>query len=484
MLSSRGHFSARSSPASPSPPPRSRAWRARPGSRRRPARRAQRRARRRRAGRAARASARRALARPDARGRRRPVPRCLATRSRGIRDLALALLSPQAQIDRRRGVGRPPPAPRPARLARADRARRLRRRRLDRQLARRPRRRRERDRPRAARPAGRVQGRDEFARLGIAFNEMADQLEAARRQELGAERARLRDATVRFGEALAATPRRRPAPARDRRDRRSRRPARPAGSSSASAARSSRPARSPTAGERFELPLTAGRQSFGTLTLAGRGLHGRPAAHGRRRSSPTRRSRSRTPACTGSSPRQALVDMLTGLANRRHCEEALASELLARRALRRLRLPSCSPTSTASSRSTTATGTRSATACWSSSPRRSASACARSTSPPAGAARSSRSSCPGTDLEGAAHLAERARTALEERTILAPDGTRIYVTVSLGVAAFPEAADADNLVASADGALYEAKRAGRTASSRRGRRATAQRLISDSARVA
>src|ERR1041384_409350 len=47
---------------------------------------------------------------------------------------------------------------------------------------------------------------------------------------------------------------------------------------------------------------------------------------------------------------------------------------------------------------------------------------------------------PGTELDGAARLAERARRALEERTILAPDGTPIHVTVSLGVAAFPEAA--------------------------------------------
>ena len=38
---------------------------------------------------------------------------------------------------------------------------------------------------------------------------------------------------------------------------------------------------------------------------------------------------------------------------------------------------------------------------------------------------------------------------------------KINVTVSLGVAAFPEASDADNLVAAADGALYEAKRAGK-----------------------
>ncbi|MDQ2981672.1 MAG: GGDEF domain-containing protein, partial [Actinomycetota bacterium] len=68
---------------------------------------------------------------------------------------------------------------------------------------------------------------------------------------------------------------------------------------------------------------------------------------------------------------------------------------------------------------------------------------------------------PGTNLEGATRLADRARTALEERTILAPDGSRIHVTVSLGVAAFPEVAAGDNLVAAADGALYEAKHTGK-----------------------
>ena len=68
---------------------------------------------------------------------------------------------------------------------------------------------------------------------------------------------------------------------------------------------------------------------------------------------------------------------------------------------------------------------------------------------------------PGTELDGAARLAERARSALEERTILAPDGTPIHVTVSMGVAAFPEAAIGEGLVPAADGALYEAKRTGK-----------------------
>ncbi|MGI8607354.1 MAG: diguanylate cyclase [Gaiellaceae bacterium] len=49
-----------------------------------------------------------------------------------------------------------------------------------------------------------VRGRDEFARLGRAFNEMAGQLET-RVDELAWERGRARDALTRFGEALAAT---------------------------------------------------------------------------------------------------------------------------------------------------------------------------------------------------------------------------------------------------------------------------------------
>jgi HAMP domain-containing protein len=49
-----------------------------------------------------------------------------------------------------------------------------------------------------------VRGRDEFALLGSAFNDMANQLQA-RLAELEAERGRLRGAITRFGEALAST---------------------------------------------------------------------------------------------------------------------------------------------------------------------------------------------------------------------------------------------------------------------------------------
>ena len=49
-----------------------------------------------------------------------------------------------------------------------------------------------------------VRGRDEFAALGSAFNDMAAQLEQ-RVRELDAERGRVRDTIARFGDALAAT---------------------------------------------------------------------------------------------------------------------------------------------------------------------------------------------------------------------------------------------------------------------------------------
>jgi diguanylate cyclase (GGDEF)-like protein len=68
---------------------------------------------------------------------------------------------------------------------------------------------------------------------------------------------------------------------------------------------------------------------------------------------------------------------------------------------------------------------------------------------------------PGTDLEGGAALAERIRANLRGRIITAPDGERVHVTASFGVAAYPDAEGKDDLVAAADAALYEAKRAGK-----------------------
>jgi diguanylate cyclase (GGDEF)-like protein len=67
---------------------------------------------------------------------------------------------------------------------------------------------------------------------------------------------------------------------------------------------------------------------------------------------------------------------------------------------------------------------------------------------------------PGTDLAGGAQVAERIRAALAGRMVLV-DGTPIPVTASFGVAAVPPEKTASELFAAADTALYEAKRAGK-----------------------
>jgi diguanylate cyclase (GGDEF)-like protein len=68
---------------------------------------------------------------------------------------------------------------------------------------------------------------------------------------------------------------------------------------------------------------------------------------------------------------------------------------------------------------------------------------------------------PGTDLEGAAQVAERIRAALAEREILSVDGAPLHVTASFGVAASNPTTTVQQLVEAADEALYRAKRAGK-----------------------
>jgi diguanylate cyclase (GGDEF)-like protein len=68
---------------------------------------------------------------------------------------------------------------------------------------------------------------------------------------------------------------------------------------------------------------------------------------------------------------------------------------------------------------------------------------------------------PHTDLEGAYAIAERIRTGIEAARVARNDGEGVLrVTASLGVASLTDGSK-DDLIADADGALYEAKRTGK-----------------------
>jgi diguanylate cyclase (GGDEF)-like protein len=69
---------------------------------------------------------------------------------------------------------------------------------------------------------------------------------------------------------------------------------------------------------------------------------------------------------------------------------------------------------------------------------------------------------PQTSREGAAHLAERLRIAIAEREIVFAGTPVDGITASFGVASGPEEGMTQiDLVASADAALYQAKRGGK-----------------------
>jgi diguanylate cyclase (GGDEF)-like protein len=68
---------------------------------------------------------------------------------------------------------------------------------------------------------------------------------------------------------------------------------------------------------------------------------------------------------------------------------------------------------------------------------------------------------PESDLKGATQLAKRLRLAISKARVELPDGRLLKVTASFGVADKGDLASAEQLVAAADDALYEAKRAGK-----------------------
>jgi two-component system, cell cycle response regulator len=302
-----------------------------------------------------------------------------------------------------------------------------------------------------------VRGRDEFAGLGRAFNEMADQLQA-RLSELDEERRRLREATMRFGEALAAT--------HDVDGLLNTIIETAVESTGATGGllvgeggeilRKGEPA---SGKDTIELELAAGREKFGNLILYGDHF--------------TDEARETASWLVGHAlialenarlhrtvQRQALVDSLTGLANRRLCEAALEKEMArAERfseplALVLADLDDFKAVNDAHGH-------------------------------PAGDevlrefGRTLQDSIreidlagrwggeefivilPATDLAGGTKLAERIRAAFARRVTVSPAGERLSTTASLGVASYDGSGTPHDLLSAADTALYAAKRAGK-----------------------
>jgi diguanylate cyclase (GGDEF)-like protein len=300
-----------------------------------------------------------------------------------------------------------------------------------------------------------VRGRDEFAELGTAFNDMAAQLEA-RLAELEAERAHVRDALARFGEALTAT-----------HDSKQLLSIVAATAAEATAARGSRivlPDGTVVAsgdadgeGERLILPLTASGERFGTLELVGDSFSKEQrmnaaslAAHAVVALENAR--------LHGMVERQALVDGLTGLANRRAASDALHAE-----AARAERLETPLSVVLADLDGFKEVNDEHGHAVGDAVLRAFAEVLRDTLRESDLAGRWGGEEflllLPGADEEGAAQLADRVRIGLAARRIPSVPGLR--VTASFGVAEYAGEANTQQLVAAADDALYRAKRGGK-----------------------
>jgi diguanylate cyclase (GGDEF)-like protein len=302
-----------------------------------------------------------------------------------------------------------------------------------------------------------VKGRDEFAELGRAFNEMAAQLEA-RLEDLEDERRRLRKANIRFGDALAS--------ALDPDQLR-----RVIVESAVEATNADGGVVISEDGsviesgdivpgsEQLEFELSAGRRSFGLLRLHGSDfdVEERMTAASLAGQAVVALENARLHRIV---ERQALVDGLTGLANRRQADETLATELA--RAERiggpvGLILADVDDFKAVNDRHGHPTGDMVL---------RDLAATLRETVREIDtAARWGGEEfaviLPGTDLEGAAQVAERLRVALAEREILSVVGEPLHVTASFGAASSGSSTTLAQLVGAADEALYRAKRAGK-----------------------
>jgi diguanylate cyclase (GGDEF)-like protein len=302
-----------------------------------------------------------------------------------------------------------------------------------------------------------VRGRDEFAQLGRSFNRMADQLQQ-RLRDLEDERRRLRGATGRFAEALGAThdiKRLLRVIVEDAVD------ATHANggyllAESGEMVHVGDPHAGPAA---IKFPLETGSSQFGTLVLLGSSFS--EEAVGAARALANEAAVALDNAHLHQVvEQQALVDGLTGLANRRQLEQQLSSALA--RAERQhgpvaLIMADLDDFKQINDEHGHAAGDdvlRQFAQVLQEAVR-------EMDVPGRWGGEEFAVVLPDADAEGAAVVAERVRSALERRTLLTPEGEAIAVTASLGVAAYPESSSGEMLLEAADDALYRAKHAGK-----------------------
>jgi diguanylate cyclase (GGDEF)-like protein len=302
-----------------------------------------------------------------------------------------------------------------------------------------------------------VRGRDEFAQLARAFNDMASQLEQ-RRLDVQTERARVREATERLGEALTST----------HDPRQLLRVVVESAVEATSAdggivigrdgeiARAGDPE---AAGERIAFPMRAGASDFGHLVIVSGSFDAGQIEAARSLSSQA------VVALENAQlhrivQHQALIDSLTGLANRRSAEDTLKFELA--RATRFggeicIVLADLDDFKQINDRYGHPFGDELL--------KEFANALRATVRESDVAARWGGEEfalvLPGTGPEGGADLANRVREIVEGRMLQAPDGTDVRVTGSFGVASYPEREELGELLAAADSALYAAKREGK-----------------------
>jgi diguanylate cyclase (GGDEF)-like protein len=301
-----------------------------------------------------------------------------------------------------------------------------------------------------------VHGRDELALLARSFNEMAEQL-GSRLQELETERARLQEAITLFGEALAAT--------HDTEqllrvvlDVEIEATGAAAGFIIVDGGVAAQVGEA-DGSDRIEVPLRAAESNFGHLVLTGESFDDEDrmtavsiAAHAVVALDNARLHRIVR--------QQALIDGLTGLANRRHAERSLETELArAERFGGPLALVLCDLDDFKE------VNDRHGHLAGDDVLRELATVLQDTVRTIDIAARWGGEEfaliLTGTDAAGGAQLAERARAALENRTILTQEGVPVRVTASFGVAAWPGHGRGDDLLGAADSALYEAKNRGK-----------------------